>query len=241
VDGPGGKDLPPRGLTTATSGVAVATTVATTTSVTAAATTGVATARSAAEAAAAAEVATAAGGTAEATAIASAAAAAATTSAELTEVTVGTLATTTTGAATTATATAKGALAGNGLQEAGNLLVGLLEKVNQLADNTTVATVEESSGVTSVSGTTSTTDTVNVVVNVGGQIVVDNVCDVGNIETTSGNSGGNKNGATSVAEHLESTLTLALGTISVNGGGGEVLVDEEIRQRVGHSLGLDEN
>ncbi|TFB02208.1 hypothetical protein CCMA1212_005838 [Trichoderma ghanense] len=132
-------------------------------------------------------------------------------------------------------------LTGDGLKEGRNLLVGLLEKVDELADDATVAAVEESGGDTSVSGTTGTTNAVHVVVNVGGKVIVDDVGDVGNIETTSRDSGGNQDGAASVAEVLESALTLTLGPVSVNGGGGEALVDEEVGQRVGHALGLDED
>jgi hypothetical protein len=50
-------------------------------------------------------------------------------------------------------------------------------------NNSTVATVEECGCDTGVSGTTSTTDTMDVVVNIGGQVVVDDVPHVGNIET----------------------------------------------------------
>ncbi|GKT40846.1 uncharacterized protein ColSpa_01026 [Colletotrichum spaethianum] len=171
---------------------------------------------------------------------AAAAAAAAAATSELAEVTVGTLSTAT-AARTAATTAAVGRLTGNGLQKAGNLLVGLLKKLKKLANDTTVTPVEKGSGVTGVSGTTSTTNTVDVVVNVGGQVVVDDMGNVGDIETTSGNSGGNQNGAATVAEELQSALTLTLSAVTVNRGGGEVLVDQEVGQRVGHALGLDEN
>ncbi|KAI6772480.1 hypothetical protein HG530_003438 [Fusarium avenaceum] len=59
--------------------------------------------------------------------------------------------------------------------------------------------------------------------------------------TSSSNSGSDQNGATSVTEKLKSALTLALGTVTVNGCGGEVLVDEEVGERVGHAFGLDED
>lgn len=81
----------------------------------------------------------------------------------------------------------------------------------------------------------------NVIVNVGGEIVVDDVGDVGNIETTSGNSSGDKDGAATIPEELESSLTLTLGSVAMNGGGREVLLDQEIRERVGHALGLNED
>ncbi|KUI63848.1 hypothetical protein VM1G_12026 [Cytospora mali] len=96
-------------------------------------------------------------------------------------------------------------------------------------------------GDTSVTSTAGTTDTVHVVVDVSGQIVVHNVSDVGDIKTTSSDSSCDQNWATGITEHLESTLTLALSAVAVNGSGWEVLVDQEVRQGVGHALGLDEN
>ena len=53
-----------------------------------------------------------------------------------------------------------------------------LEQLDEITDNATVATVEEGSRETSVAGTTGTTNTMNVVVNVGRKIVVDNVSDL---------------------------------------------------------------
>lgn len=81
----------------------------------------------------------------------------------------------------------------------------------------------------------------DVIINVGREIVVDNVGDVGDIETTSSDSSGNENGTSSVTEELEGTLSLTLCTVTVNGGGGEALVDEEVGERVGHALRFDED
>lgn len=90
---------------------------------------------------------------------------------------------TTTATRATATATTESrSLASDGLEEAWNFLVGLLEKVDQVADDTTVAAVEEGSRDTRVTSTSSTTDTVDVVVDVGWQVVVDDMLNVGNIK-----------------------------------------------------------
>ncbi len=162
--------------------------------------------------------------------------------AKLTEITVGSAAAGTAAATrgATATATTKAStLTSNILEEGWNLLVGLLEKLKEVTDDTTVATVEERSGDTSVTGTSSTTNAVNVVIDISWEIVVDDMGDVWNIKTTSSNSGSDQDWAASVAEHLESTLTLALCAVTMNGGGWKVLVDQEIRQRIGHALGLN--
>lgn len=81
----------------------------------------------------------------------------------------------------------------------------------------------------------------DVVINVSRQVIVDNVCDIGDIETTGSNGSGNEDGAASISEEFQGTLTFTLGTITVNGGGREVLVNEEIGERVRHALGLDKD
>ena len=166
-----------------------------------------------------------------------------TTATELTEITVGTAsASTTTATRATATSTTEtSSFTSNVLEESWDFLIGLLEELNEIANDTTVATVEEGSGDTGVTSTSSTTDAVNVVIDISWKIVVDDVSNVWNIKATSSNSGSDQDWAATVAEHLESTLTLALGAVTVNGGGWEVLVDQEIRQRIGHALGLDED
>jgi hypothetical protein len=86
--------------------------------------------------------------------------------------------------ATTTAAAKASALASNGLKELRNLLVGLLEEINEVSDNTTVAAVEEGSGDTGVSGTTSTTDPMDIVVNIGREIVVDYVSHIRYVESS---------------------------------------------------------
>jgi hypothetical protein len=108
-------------------------------------------------------------------------AAEATTATHATNVTSSSAATAAATATTSTAATEARALTGDGLEELRNFLVGFLEQLDEVANNSTIATVEESGGDTSVSGTTGTTDAVDVVVNVGRKIVVDDVGNVRNI------------------------------------------------------------
>jgi hypothetical protein len=82
---------------------------------------------------------------------------------------------------------------------------------------------------------------VNVVINVGREIVIDDMGDIRNIETTSGNGSGDQDWSTTSSEGLECHLALTLSTVPVNGGGRETLIHQEIRKHIGHTLGLDEN
>jgi hypothetical protein len=65
----------------------------------------------------------------------------------------------------------------------------------------------------------------DIVIDISGKIVVDNMGDIGNIQTTCSNSSRDQNGETSRAEHLKGTLTLTLSTISMDGSGWEVLIN----------------
>lgn len=146
--------------------------------------------------------------------------------------------------ATSATASASASvrgLSGSGLEELRNVLVGLLEDIDELSHNTLVASVEEGGGNTGVSGSASSTDSVDVIVNVGGEIVVNNVGNVGDIQASSSDGSGDQNRGSSVSEHFQSSLSVSLRSVSVNGGGGEVLALQNITEVIGTSLGLDED
>lgn len=119
--------------------------------------------------------------------------------------------------------------------------MGLLEDINELSHNTLVASVEEGSGNTSVTGSTSSTNSMDVIVDVSGEVVVDNVGNVGDIKTSGSDGSGNENGGSTVSEHLESSLSVSLRSVTVNGGGREVFALEDITEVVSTSLGLDED
>jgi hypothetical protein len=173
-------NLPP-GAAASARWVAIASAIATSAAISATSTTTVAASRCSAVASA--SVATRSGSASPTASTATeASTGAASTTSKATNVTVGaTGSAATTSATATTTAPEARAFASNGFEERGNLLVGLLEQVDELADNATVAAIEESGRDTSVSGTASTADTMDVVVDVGRQIVVDNVGDIGNI------------------------------------------------------------
>lgn len=72
------------------------------------------------------------------------------------------------------------------LEPLGDLLLRFNEKLEEISDDVGVLVVEEGSGKTNVSYSTSSTDSVDVLVNVRGKIEVDDVSDVGDIKTSSG-------------------------------------------------------
>ena len=78
----------------------------------------------------------------------------------------------------------------------------------------------------------------DIVVDVTWEIVVDEVGDVGDVKTTGSDSSGNHDRGAASAEGLESHLTLALSTVTMNGRGRKVVDEKDIREHVGHALRL---
>ena len=150
-------------------------------------------------------------------------------------------ASTPTAEAATATTVSKRVLVSNRLEPSRNLLICLTKKFEEVTDNVPVAAVEEGSGTTSVTGATSTTNAVNVIIDVGGKVEVDDMGDVGDIETTSGDSGGNHDGSVTLTECLKGHFTFSLGSVTMDRRCGVVIGDEEVGENVGHPLGLHEH
>ena len=132
-------------------------------------------------------------------------------------------------------------LLSNGLKPTGNLLVSFTEKLDEITDDILVAAVEEGSGNTSVTSTTGTTDTMNVIIDVGGKVIVDDMGDIRDVEATSSNSSCNHDGSVTLTEGLESRFTLPLGSVAVNRRSRVIVGDEVVTQDVGHPLGFNEH
>lgn len=145
---------------------------------------------------------------------------------------------TATGAATAKVRTAAKGGSGELGEPVGDLLVGILKESDEGVGHGAVLVVEEGRGTTNVSSATGTTDAMNVVVNVGGKVVVDNVHDVGDVEATGGDGGGDEDGANTGTEGLEGLFTLGLGAVTVDAGAHEAGVVEEIVEELGVALGL---
>ena len=86
--------------------------------------------------------------------------------------------------------------------------------------------VEERGGEPGVSSTSGSADAVDIVVDVGGEIKVDNVHDVGDIKTTGGNVSGNEDPNPANLEGPEGVLTLPLSLVTVNAGSVDVVLPQ---------------
>ena len=154
--------------------------------------------------------------------------------------------TTPTSSASTPTAEATSATSGcvlmsDGLEPIGDLFVCFTKKRYKATNDVFIVTVEECGGDTRATGTTSTTNAMNVVIDVGGKVVVDDMGDVGDIETTSNNGGGNHDGSATLVEGLEGRFAFPSGSITMNGHSGVAVGVEVVGESVGHPFRLNEH
>ena len=100
---------------------------------------------------------------------------------------------------------------------------------------------EEGDCLSRLASPTSSTDTMNVVLDVLREVVVDNVLNVRNVQTSTGYIGGNENGNLALAEVFQGSVALGLVFITVDGCHWPTASAELVGQVVTGSLGLCEN
>lgn len=115
------------------------------------------------------------------------------------------------------------------------------EQIEHAAGQVAVAVVEEGSGQPQVAHTPGTSDSMHVLLNVGGQVKVDHVLHMGNVQPTGRHCSGHQNGRVPGPELLQSVLALALAAIAMNGGHRIPFLVQEVLQRVGAFLRLDKD
>lgn len=81
----------------------------------------------------------------------------------------------------------------------------------------------------------------SVLCDIGRQIIEDNVGDIGDVETSSSDSGSDEDGGSTRFEGSECGLSFSLSPVSVNGGSAVSLSTKEITEVIGVSLGLDKD
>ena len=111
-------------------------------------------------------------------------------------------------------------------EEVGYLLRRLHEDVVQVARNVAVLLVEEADGLAGVAGAARAADAVHVLVDVGGQVEVDDELDVGDVEAAGGDGGRDQDGLAARAEAAEGVLALRLALVAVDADGRVVFVHQ---------------
>ena len=128
-----------------------------------------------------------------------------------------------------------------------NALLGVLRQLNaepllNLLENLLVLLrADEADGHTLGTETTGTTDTVEVAVSVGRQVVVDGQVDTLNVNTTTEDVGGDTDTLLKLLELLVALDTLLLADTGVHGNRGEVALAEELVELGATEGGLDED
>ena len=109
------------------------------------------------------------------------------------------------------------------LEPAGHLLAGLAEHLNKLVGHLDVAIgVVERGRPTDVSHPARSADSVDVVLDRLGQVVVDDVAHVADVESAGGDGGGDEDGLVAALEVPERRLPLTLIPVAVDGGRGKL-------------------
>lgn len=123
----------------------------------------------------------------------------------------------------------------------GHLLdLGAVELLD-LTHHADVVSGDEVDGNTLTTETTTTTDTVDVVLAVGGKVVVDDQGDLLDIDTTGQKVSGDQDTGRSRAELLHDNITLGLLHITVHGGDSEVTGSELVGEPVDLPAGVAED
>ena len=110
-----------------------------------------------------------------------------------------------------------------------------------LTHHADIVSSDEVDGNTLTTETTTTTDTVNVVLTVGGKVVVDDQGDLLDIDTTGQQVSGNQDTGRTRAELLHDNITLALFHVTVHGRDSEVTGSELVGEPVDLSAGVAED
>ena len=128
---------------------------------------------------------------------------------------------------TTAT-TAPTTVTGHLVKPSGDLLVVFFKHFSKFSNDARVFLVNKGQCASGVSGTSGTTNTMDIVINVGGEIEVDDLSNIRNIQTTTGYVSGAHYWSVSTPERAKGFFTFPLGLISMNGTSREPSTAENV-------------
>src|SRR5690242_1975954 len=73
------------------------------------------------------------------------------------------------------------------------------------------------------------------------KIIVDDMTNIGNVDTTSRNASGNQDWSLATTECADGVLAFTLSAVSMNGSAWHTLVEKEIINIIGSALAVDED
>lgn len=119
--------------------------------------------------------------------------------------------------------------------------MGLFRLTLNITQDTHVLASNEVDGDTLATESARTTDAMDVILTVAGEVVVDDQANLLNVDTPSPHVGRNKHSAVALSEILHNTISLLLGHITVHAADGEVGFAHLIGQPVDLPAGIAEN
>ena len=103
----------------------------------------------------------------------------------------------------------------------------------EIGERTVLAFGDEGDGIAFRLGATGAADAVDVVLVLVGKVVVDDVGDAGDIDSTGGDIGADKNAELALLELIEGALALVLSSVAVDRFGGDVRLTQMFREAAG--------
>jgi hypothetical protein len=120
-------------------------------------------------------------------------------------------------------------------------LGGFFENLDEFTSKVAVLVVEESCGNTVVTSTSGTTNSMYIISDIVGHVKVDNVSNLGDVETSGSDISRDQDRGASSTEALQCGLTLTLATITMDRSSWVPLLVQEVFKLISSTLGLNEN
>jgi hypothetical protein len=116
-----------------------------------------------------------------------------------------------------------------------------LEEFQEGRNQANVFVSDEGGGESRFASSARSANAVDVVINVTGHVVVDDVGNVVNVEASGSDVGGDEVGGLSCSEGAKGLLSVLLDTVAVDRSGRESFAYQKIFEQIGFAFGLDED
>lgn len=111
----------------------------------------------------------------------------------------------------------------------------------EIGERTVLAFGDEGDGIAFSLGATGAANAVDIVLVLVGEVVVDDVGDAGDIDSTGGDIGADKNAQFALFKLIEGALALVLSSVAVDRFGGDVRLTQMFREATGVMLHRDKD
>lgn len=127
------------------------------------------------------------------------------------------------------------------LQKFRHLLLALNQQLHQLRRNGPIPIVIKRRGQSRVPRTRRSSNPMDIIINIIAQVIIDDMHDVLDIQSSRGNSGGDQDGAPTGFEGFQGQLAFTLASVAMKGDAGEMFVVKDVVEVVGFAFGVDKD